>query len=183
MLVGFIIYFGFAVLGESVLARYSSLKDFEMVSQRTVITTTRMFSMLFLEFPFGKGLGIGSTASRHLLGDLGGWFLIENYLSKLQLEFGIVGVVSFVSLIVSLIVLISGKWLKRSGPNQYEFVAAMSAYVVVLFGVATFFGNMETTPVSIFLWTMVGFLARLDLLNRIKTAPSLVRPQTAGIAK
>jgi hypothetical protein len=165
-LIGLSLYYGFDWLGDSVFSRFESLRDVEMVRHRTVDTTSAMFAEVFTEYPFGRGLGTASVAARHLLGeDSSGWALVENYLSKLQMETGIQGV----SLFYLFLGFLSFRWLwdwvaPLEGP-ALDLGLALAAYCLTLFIVGGLFGGLDTPPQSVFVWALIGLAARLSIVS------------------
>lgn len=157
------LYFGFQWLGEGVIARFESLRDVEMVRHRTFETTPAMFSDLVKEYPFGQGLGSGSTASRHILGeDSTDWRLVENNPSKLQLETGILGVIFFYLFVMTLSMRWIRKWHKPLDRATFDFVAPIAAYCLTQFALSFVTGGFDSPPASVFFWALVGIVARLS---------------------
>jgi hypothetical protein len=180
LLVGLSLYYGFSWLGESVVTRFESLQDLEMVRERTVDTTSGMFVEIFNEYPFGRGLGTASLATRHLLGeDSTGWAMVENYLSKLQMETGILGVLLFYLFMGVLSFRWLRYWLKPlEGPTR-NLEMALTAYCVTSFVTSGLFGSLDSPPQSVFLWPLIGIAARLSALPseiRLKTVAYDQRP-------
>jgi uncharacterized membrane protein YhaH (DUF805 family) len=168
------LYYGFTWLGESVVLRFESLGNVEMVRDRTLETTTQMFAMLLERYPLGRGLGTGSTASRHLLGeDSDDWDLVENDLSKLQLETGIVGVAAFYLFLTALGLRWLGRWRRSLVDPVLGFVAPLSAYCLTRIAFAFIVGGFDSPPGSVFFWALVGTVARLSV------PAARVRPRAA----
>jgi len=157
------LYFGFQWLGEGVIARFESLRDVEMVRHRTFETTPAMFSDLVKEYPLGHGLGSGSTASRHILGeDSTDWQLVENNPSKLQLETGILGVIFFYLFVMTLSMRWIRKWHKPLDRATFDVVAPIAAYCLTKFALSFVTGGFDSPPASVFFWALVGIVARLS---------------------
>ena len=153
--------FGFNYLGKGVIGRFNSVKDIAMLRSRTIETTTGMFKIYLEEHPFGRGLGTASGASRYLYKEQPTDIdLIENYPTKLQCEVGIVGVVLFYMLLLSLLIYWLLHWLKFIDRRHYVFIAALSAYCFSQF-FSSLFGVLDSPPIAIFLWTEIGIVARL----------------------
>ncbi len=173
LLVGLSLYYGFNWLGDSVISRFESLRDVEMIRDRTWDTTSGMFVDIFDKYPFGRGLGTASQATRHLLGeDSAGWAMVENYLTKLQMETGILGVLLFYLFMGVLSFRWLRHWLKPlEGPTR-NLVMALAAYCVTLFVTGGLFGSLDTPPQSVFLWALIGIAARLS------AQPSEIRHKT-----
>ena len=164
LLVGLSLYYGFNWLGDSVISRFESLRDMEMIRERTVDTTSGMFVDVFNEYPFGRGLGTASLATRHLLGeDSTGWAMVENYLTKLQMETGILGVLLFY-LFMGILSFRWLNWLKPLEGPARNLVMSLAAYYITLFLVSGLFGGLDTPPQSVFLWPLIGIGARLSVL-------------------
>jgi len=173
LLVGLTLYFGFNWLGESVVTRFESLRDVEMIRERTLDTTSGMFVEIFNEYPFGRGLGTASLASRHLLGeDSSGWAMVENYLSKLQMEMGILGVLLFYLLLGNLSFRWLRVWLTPLEGSARDLDLSLAAYCLTLFITGGVIGGFDTPPQSVFVWPLIGIAARLSVL------PSVVRQKT-----
>lgn len=171
------LYFGFTWLGENVALRFESLRNVEMVRHRTLETTTGMFAMLLERYPLGRGLGTGTTASRHLLGeDSGDWELVENDLSKLQLETGIVGVGVFYLFLAALGIRWIGRWRRSLDDPVLGFAAPLSAYCLTKMAFAFIVGGFDSPPASVFFWALVGIVARLSApAGRVTTRPAGAR--------
>jgi len=162
-LAGTALYFGFQWLGEDVMARFESLRDVEMIRHRTLETTYAMFTDLLQEFSLGQGLGSGSPASRHILGDDSlEWRLVENDLSKLQLETGIFGVIFFYLFVMTLSMRWIRKWHKSLDSVTFDFVAPIAAYCLTRFALSFVTGGFDSPPASVFFWALVGIVARLS---------------------
>jgi len=170
------LYYGFIWLGENVALRFESLANVEMVRHRTLETTTGMFVMLLERYPFGRGLGTGSTASRHLLGeDNGDWELVENDPSKLQLETGILGVGVFYGLLIALGLRWLGRWRRSLVEPILGFAAPLSAYCLTKMAFAFIVGGFDSPPASVFFWALVGMVARLSAsAGLVRTRPAVV---------
>lgn len=160
------LYVGFEWLGGNVVARFESLRDMEMVRHRTLETTPAMLISLIEEYPLGRGLGSGSTASRHILvEDSTDWELVENDPSKLQLETGIFGVILFYLLVMTLSMRWIRKWHKTLDKATFDFVAPLSAYCLTRFALSFLIGGFDTPPTAVFFWALVGIVARLSALS------------------
>ena len=114
----------------------------------------------------GRGLGSASQASRHLGGlEASTYELTENQPSKLQSETGLVGVVLFYVFVSLLLLRWFNLWLKTMDDRVYDTGVALSAYCFIQFTVAGVFFILDSPPVPIFLWTIVGMVARLSTLT------------------
>ncbi len=165
LLIGVSLYFGFNWLGENVVTRFESLRDMEMVRHRTLDTTSAMFVDIFNEYPLGRGLGTASVAARHLLGEeSSGWGMVENYLSKLQMETGILGVLLFYLFLGVLSIRWLRAWLTPLEGHARDLVLALAAYCLTLFVTGGLFGGLDTPPQSVFLWALIGIAARFSVL-------------------
>jgi len=161
-LVGLSLFYGFKWMGEPVIARYESLSNLEMIRHRTTETTVEMFFDILEEYPLGRGLGTASTASRHLVGeDSSGWSLVENYPSKLQMEVGILGVLLFYLFQVALSFQWLRRWLTPLDGHTFDLVAPLTAYCLTQFITVSLFGSLDSPPGVVFLWALIGIVARL----------------------
>ncbi len=169
--VGLSLYYGFGWMGERVVTRFETLRDVEMIRHRTVETTSAMFVDIFEEYPLGRGLGTANTASRHLLGEgSSGWSMVENYPSKLQVETGIFGVIVFYSFLFVLSVRWLRRWLRSLDGPAADLGRALTALCFTLFVAAVLSdGGLDTPPGSVFVWTIVGIVARFSALSREHT--------------
>lgn len=158
--------FGFNYLGKTVLSRFESIKDVKMVRQRTIEVTGYTFRMYLEKFPFGKGLGTASGATRHILEEEfpGEREFIENYPAKLQFELGIIGVALFYLFLLNLTLHWMRHWIKIVDHDIYIFIAVFSSYCWVMF-IVSLFGILDTPPQAIFIWAMAGFCAKLATLH------------------
>lgn len=137
-----------------------------MVRHRTLETTPAMFIDLIKEYPLGQGLGSGSTASRHILGeDSTDWQLVENDPSKLQLETGIFGVISFYLFVMTLSMRWIRRWHKPLDRATFDFVAPISAYCLTRLALSFVTGGFDSPPASVFFWALVGIVAKLSALS------------------
>ena len=166
LLISVSLYYGFDWLSENVSTRFETLRDIEMVRHRTVDTTSAQFVEVFREYPFGRGLGTASMAARHLLGEgSSDWTMVENYLSKLQMETGILGVLLFYLFMGVLSIRWLQDWLKTLEGPARDLVLALAAYCLTLFVTGGLFGGLDTPPQSVFLWALIGIAARLSAIS------------------
>ncbi len=155
------LYMGFSYLGRGVISRFESLRDTEMIKLRTIEVTKATFMDYFERYPFGHGLGTGSSASRYLSeGEEVEWELIENYPAKLQYETGILGVILFYLFLLKLSVHWLRHWLKPIDSTIYIIIASLSSLCLVIF-CNSLVGIIDTSPVAIFLLATVGIVAKL----------------------
>lgn len=175
-LAGISLYFGFQWLGEGVITRFESLRDVEMIRHRTFETTPAMFTELLQEFPLGHGLGSGSPASRHILGDDSlEWRLVENTPSKLQLETGILGVILFYSFVIMLSLRWLRNWHTSLDPVTFDFVAPIAAYCLTRFALSFVTGGFDSPPASVFFWALVGIVAKLSGLSKAVRGRAIIQ--------
>jgi O-antigen ligase len=175
-LVGLSLFYGFDWMGEPVAKRFETARDFSMVRHRTVETTTAMFADLVDEYPLGKGMGTASTAARHLLGeesmDLA---LVENHLSKLQMETGIVGVFFFYGFVLLLILRWIRTWHKLMDEKTFDFVSPISAYCITALLLSFVIGGFDSPTAAVFFWGLVGVVARLSAIAHLERQHALVQ--------
>jgi len=182
------LYLGFSYLGRAVVLRFETLKDREMVKLRTIGITRATFLDYLERYPFGHGLGTGTTASRHLLGKGRGgwqvkgrglgWQLIENYPAKLQYEMGILGVIIFYLLLINLTIRWIKYWVKLIDPTIFIFSAALSSSFLIIFW-TSLISVIDTPPFGIFLWAGVGMVAKLATLQ--SNAEPLIQEETYAL--
>lgn len=157
------LFIGFSWLGEPVVKRFGTLSDPKIIRERTFVTTPLMFAETFAKHPLGKGLGIGSTAARHLFDqDDTEVHLVENHLSKLQLEMGIFGVIFFYLFSLSLIIRWLKRWRKPADRIAINLAGPLSAYCVTILALSFVIGGFDSPPTSIFFWVLLGIVARLS---------------------
>ena len=163
---GLSLYGGFSWLGKAVIKRYESIGEIQMLKMRSVGMTGGMLLSYLDRYPMGKGLGAGSTASRHLAENdpMLGWTLIENYPAKLQMETGIVGVVLFYAFSIALIFRLR-RWLTLMHGKIYDITMALASHCLVHFSIVSLFNLLDIAPTAVFLWTMLGFVAKLSVLS------------------
>lgn len=179
------LYLGFGWLGHHVVVRFLSLRDLDMVHQRTLETTPAMFTDLVRDYPLGRGLGAGSAASRHVLGDDSTeWELVENDPSKLQLETGILGVILFYCFVITLSLRWIRKWHKPLDRATFEFVAPLAAYCLPRLWLSFVVGGFDSAPGAVFFWAFVGIVARLSARSILskQTAFAISESRASGIA-
>jgi hypothetical protein len=156
------LYYGFAWLGEGVIARFETLRDVQMIRQRSLETTYDMVSALAAEYPLGRGLGTASQASRHLVGETNpAWQLVENYPSKLVVETGVPGALLLYSFLLALGLRWYRRWLPDVAAVAESTVAGVAAYCLTTFALSIF-GTLDSSPTAIFLPALVGVAARLS---------------------
>jgi len=171
LLLGISLNFGFNYLGKSVIGRFETVKDIEMVRSRTIETTFGMFGIYLKKYPFGKGMGTATTASRHLFkGRRTNIDFIENYPTKLQCEFGIIGVILFYLLLLSLFIHWLRHWVKLIDRQMYVVMTALTSYCWVMFAYALF-GIIDNPPIGMFLWAEIGIAAKLATLRSDEQYP------------
>lgn len=157
--------FGFNYLGRAVISRFETVRDIEMIRHRSIETAERLFKRYLEEYPFGRGMGTGSTAARHLFRETPSELeYIESYPAKLQCELGITGVILFYLLLFRLVLHWIRYWLKLIDRQTYILIAALSAYCWTAFAFSLF-GIIDSTPIAIFLWTEIGVVAKLATLQ------------------
>lgn len=159
--------FGFHYLGQAVIQRFETAKDVAMIRDRTIGATSGMFKIYLEKYPFGKGMGTASVGSRHLFSktqtstDIPAEIqMIENYPTKLLCEVGIIGVILFYLLLLSLAIHWIIHWVKLVDRKTYIVIAALTSYCWATFILATF-GTIDSPPIAIFLWAEVGIVAKL----------------------
>ena len=147
--------------------RFESVRDIEMIRQRTSTTTTIMFLETLDKYPLGRGLGTGSQPSRHLLGEGSSEYaMIENYPSKIQMETGIMGVLFFYMFLLTLSIRWYRGWHRILNGPFLDLTAPITAYCLTQFVIAGLFGSLDSVPQSVFLWAFVGFVARMFVLSK-----------------
>ncbi len=161
LLLGFGFYMGISVLNPAMGKRYASAFETENFKGRTYGTTSQEFPLLLGKYPMGKGIGAASQASRYLGKVQGQFNLIENYTSKLQLELGIMGVLIFY-LFAGILFFRWRGWLKQCEDIYDErirvFAAIFTAHILGIFVSGAF---PESTANYIFVWSFIGFMARI----------------------
>lgn len=169
VLMGLSLNYGIRWLGEKVILRFKAIGDIEMIRQRTIDLVSAQFTDVFMNYPLGRGLGTASNASRHLMGESGsGWTMVENYLSKLQMETGIFGVLMFYLFMVVLSVHWLGQWKSLEGP-AHNLATVLLVYCLTGFIIGGIFGGMDSPPGAVFLWAFIGMGARiLSLSTEVK---------------
>ncbi len=165
LLFGVVLYVAFAVLGSPVSARFKDAMSVKIIRERTIDTTHKMFFRFLERYPFGKGIGSASQASRYLGKLEGEYELVENYPSKLLHEIGIVGVIFFYILIILLI----ARWFYWASAFKEEnqaflFFIALSAYFIGSLIAGTF---PDTPPASILFWACLGILPRISQIESV----------------
>ncbi len=161
-----ILYGSFKTLGRTVGMRFATITQGAELRGRTVETAPQQFLIYLNKYPIGRGIGAGSQGARHLGKREGQFFLVENYLSKMQLEVGLPGVLVFYFLIFFIIMKIMRHWIGPPGDSKaYIFSIAMAAFCVAQFTVGTLFSSIDNPPACVFLWVFLGFLAKLPYVN------------------
>jgi hypothetical protein len=159
--------FGFQAMGKNVAKRFESTTKAGKVRERTIEATPRLFLELLEKDPLGRGIGAASQAARHLGGQEGKFQLIENYLSKLQFEIGVMGVAVFYIFIFCLLSRWFNEWLRAiTSANLYILALAMTAYSTVELTVGVLFSGIDTPPNSLYLWLFIGITARIWTYNK-----------------
>ena len=175
-------YSGFSYLGRSVVSRFETLKDKEMLKMRTVSITSATFMEYLEKYPLGRGMGTGVSASRHLLGGVGEgsseWQLIENYPAKLQYEMGILGVIIFYLFLINLTIHGIKYWLSPIDPEVYIVSSALSSWLLIILW-TTLFSVIDSPPVGLFLWVVVGMVAKITSLQ--SDAEQLTQEETYAL--
>lgn len=163
----FLFYFGGKILGKNISKRVSTLTETGMVKERTIETTPKMFLKFLERDPMGRGIGAGSTATRYLGETEGKWALVENFLSKLQYELGIVGVLLFYLFVAALLLQWHQTWLRVPfDPKTFVIFLSLTSYEFAQFGITSLFGSIDSPPACFFIWTFVGMCAKLVFINR-----------------
>jgi len=161
------LYIGFHWMGGSVIKRFETLHNLDLINVRTFQTTPVMFGELLQEAPFGLGMGMGSTASRHLVEeDSSTVRLVENHLSKIQLEMGIVGVLCFYLFVIVLGRRWMDRWRLMIDRSALDLINPLSAYCLTALGMSWIIGGFDSPPASFFFWVLVGIVARATVLTR-----------------
>lgn len=167
-----ILAFAFSILKASVSKRFQSAANITALRERSIDTAPKQFLDALSANPMGKGIGSASQASRHLGKTQGKFQLVENYISKLQLELGIIGVLSFYLMIF----LLCGRWYREwLGPpertDSYILYSAMTAFCFVEFTVGGIFSSIDTPPASVFIWIFTGMMAKVYSIRLQRLAP------------
>ncbi len=159
------IFLGFSTLRQSVFQRFQTAARIETVKERTIATAPKQFVQNLENYPMGKGIGAASQAARHLGKVEGKFVLVENYLSKLQVEIGIVGVILFYLLIAMIMLRWFNSWMAAPfSERTYVMVLAMTAYCFGQFTIGGIFSSIDTPPASYFIWIFMGMAAKLSLV-------------------
>jgi len=163
LLAGVGLFLGFHFMGEGVTKRFETLRDVTMLSERTIDTEPLQFADAFKEAPLGMGVGKGSIASRHLVDmDTFDIRLIENHLTKLQLETGIFGVVTFYVFALGLIQRLLLPWRNPSNKQAGALLGPLSAYCLTTLVLSFVAGNFDSPPASLFFWATLGLIIRVS---------------------
>lgn len=163
LLMGVSLFFGFHSMGEAVTRRFETLREIDMITERTIDTNPLQFTELFKKAPLGMGVGMGSTAARHLMGeDQSDIQLVENHPSKLQLETGIAGVIAFYCFALSLIWQLLSRWRNFSDKNAGALLGPLSAYCLSALLLSFLVGGFDSPPASLFFWATMGLIARVS---------------------
>ncbi len=175
LIAGIIFYFGFNWLGHGVADRFKTLKNINMVKERTYETTGGIFIQQLNEYPMGKGLGSASTGARHLQMTMPSkkrqsWVLVENFPAKLQVETGIVGVCVFFLFLFLLLSRWRNYWMPYLQFEENQIGLPLSAYVLTNLAVLSFFGILDTPPGYLYLWTVMGMIIKLVDLSEAETS-------------
>lgn len=159
---------GLTFMGEGVRARFSTIKRVDLLRDRTVDTTSKIFSSNIDKYPLGRGIGFASTAARHLnpLMRFQKETWVENYPTKLQLEVGIPGVVLFFLFLAILLKRWWFDWLSAFTRDTWDIGLPLSTYGLAYAGLLSLFGILETTPGALFVCVVMGLVLRLIDLSR-----------------
>lgn len=183
ILVGLSLYIGFGLLGKKVTARFETVGDIGMIRHRTSETTMAMFVETLDKYPSGRGLGTASQPARHLLGEnSSGWEMVENYLSKMQMETGILGVISFYLFLAALGIRWYRRWQRPLKGLFLDLASPITAYCLTQFIISGLFGSLDSAPQSVFLWTFVGLAARIPVLSTLRPRSGLI-PSGVEVSK
>lgn len=163
LLLGVGLFFGFHWMGEAVARRFETLRKIDTITERTIDTTPIQFRELFEKAPWGMGVGMGSTAARHLAdADQSDIQLVENHPSKLQLETGIAGVVTFYGFALGLILRLLLPWRNRSDREVSALLGPLSAYCLSILMLSFLVGGFDSPPASLFFWATLGLIIRVS---------------------
>ncbi|MBP7216181.1 MAG: hypothetical protein KBA46_02740, partial [Candidatus Omnitrophica bacterium] len=167
LLLAGILQFAFNFFGRGVISRFESLKDTDMLKDRTMRTTQGMFDEYLVQYPLGRGMGTASGASRYLQTEVAGEELafIENYPTKLLYETGIFGVIFCYMVIVLLAKRIWRFAFRIARARGDALFAALASYCLVLFAYSLFF-VYDPPPAGLFLWAIIGMVAKLMNLSK-----------------
>ncbi|GEM_PF-3142855 len=159
------LYFSFHWLGNAVVKRFETLRDLDMISERSIDTTPLQFQETLSSSPMGLGIGIATGASRHLLSeDSQELRMVENHPTKLLMEVGLVGVIFFYLFAI----VMSLHWLLRWIPKVPEIqtlAGPLSAFCIIMFVGSFIIGGFDSPPQALFFWTFVGLAARLTEIS------------------
>lgn len=162
----------FRFMGGRVVERFGSLAEVDMVKERTAGSTLQMFGEYLEKFPMGKGLGAASTAAVHLgKKEASTYQFIENYVTKLQIETGLIGVILYFLFVLLLLKRWFSSWLQNFQEPSANALILISCYCCVLLTVAGVFFIVDSPPVPIFLWTLVGIAARFSMPETLEDSP------------
>ncbi len=158
-------FLGFSTLKESVSERFKTAADVKNINDRTVATAPKQFTEYLSIYPLGRGIGAAQQAARHLGKYEGKFYLVENYLSKLQLEMGIVGVVLFYLMILLILMRWFRTWLPPPSEDAtYIFSIALTAYCFGQLTIGGIFSSIDTPPAATFIWIFMGMMVRIATL-------------------
>lgn len=153
---------GVAIAGtDERLQRATTLEDTERVSERVQSSANESFLELFVEYPVGAGMGSAfGTSIPYFLADRAPVPIgLENELSRIQVDQGIVGLGLWVAFVIWL--------LHRPPPLRLDVpwgLGVMFMYSLVVVTWSTSFigaGALSAIPGSVLLLTQMGILVRV----------------------
>ncbi|MBE9227003.1 hypothetical protein IQ264_16365 [Phormidium sp. LEGE 05292] len=127
---------------------------------------------------FGAGIGRATNSARAYGADA----LIETYYPKLLFEMGPLAVGGFL-LLVTVITWVTFKTYRSvKEPNLRSFAASFWVYVLVI-SYNTYWYPLDTDPVAVYYWFLIGVILRLPEIDREERAKQLAEEPTGNKGK
>jgi hypothetical protein len=172
----FVIVISIGYFGAGVGDRVTSIATQENVDRFNQTFFGQLFVQQAMADPIGTGLGTGTIGARHFSPE-GTVHLVESYFGLLVREMGVIGLIAFAALAVSVAVVFlkARKWMRHSTAQPiWNAVFIQSMLTIGLLPNST---GIDAIPTNLYFWFFVGIGIKMLDLERYRLGQS--QPQGA----
>ncbi|MFB2939128.1 hormogonium polysaccharide biosynthesis protein HpsL [Aerosakkonemataceae cyanobacterium BLCC-F154] len=140
---------------DSFVGRWNASPPTEFIAHQAEFTSKGQSGI------FGSGIGRATNSARAYGADA----LIETYYPKLLFELGPLGVMGFLGLVTAITYVTFKTYRSVKEPNLRSFAASFWVFILVI-SYNTYWYPLDTDPVAVYYWFIIGVLVRLPEIER-----------------
>jgi hypothetical protein len=165
-----VVVFAFIVFGGVVLWQFDESAIIEHVADLAALNG-RYIVVGGLEFAIehagllGKGLGIGTVATRHVMENPNLFAAIENYYAKAWMELGLPGFIVVSLLLIYLVVAGLNTAVRLRDSALRELALIIVAMIIFVIYVSTRGWPLDQDPLAYYFWLLIGLLFKLPYIE------------------